>query len=236
MDIALFSKIVKGLLSDNDRVIISGLGTFVAEDVPASFSDRGFTINPPYRNVSFVSGGTNDDALARFYALSNNLDLAQAEQVVNDFIADLRDELETKKSVTFPEFGRIRLIGQGRMIFVQDENLEIFPHLDYLEPISLKSLGDDGNETETGKKAKVSVALQTKPAVVKTGKEAGKGKEKEAKKGTKGLPIGVTLLIVLLSLAALALVALAVVGRLYPDFVDQFLYSADQLEILHTQI
>lgn len=218
MDVALFTKIVKNLLSDNDSVAIPGLGTFVAEDVPSSFSDRGFTINPPYRTVSFISGGADDGMLVRFYALSNKLELPQAEQVVNDFIAELRTELETRKSVVFPLFGRIRLIGQGRMIFVQDENPDIFPHLDYLEPVSLKSLGWSAEEDV---KAEDTAEVETAEKV-----------EKEE----KGLPVWVVSLIVILSLAVVALASLAVLGRLVPDFVDQFLYSADQLEILHTQI
>lgn len=218
MDIALFSKIVKSLLSDNDRVAIPGLGTFVAEDVPASFSDRGFTINPPYRTVSFVGGGENDGVLVRFYALSNKLELPQAERVMNDFIAGLRAELETGKSVVLPLFGRIRLIGQGRMIFVQDENLEIFPHLDYLEPVSLKSLGE----------------VAEKPVVHKEDKPAGCKAAGPAR--GKALPVWVVCLIALMSLAAAGLASLAVAGRLAPDLVDQFLYNAEQLEILHARI
>lgn len=218
MDVALFSKIVKSLLSDNDRVAIPGLGTFVAEDVPASFSDRGFTINPPYRTVSFVGGGADDGMLVRFYALSNKLELPQAEQVVNDFIAGLRAELEASKSVALPLFGRIRLIGQGRMIFVQDENLEIFPHLDYLEPVSLKSLGEAAEKPVVHKEDKPAGYKATGPAREKT------------------LPVWVVILIVLLGLAAVGLASLAVVGRLAPDFADQFLYNAEQLEILRARI
>lgn len=218
MDIALFSKIVKSLLSENDSVAIPGLGTFVAEDVPASFSDRGFTINPPYRTVSFVGGGADDGMLVRFYALSNKLELPQAEQVVNDFIAGMRAELETSKSVDFPLFGRIRLIGQGRMIFVQDENLEIFPHLDYLEPVSLKSLGEVAEKPDVREEDKSVDSKAVKPA------------------RRKALPVWAVILIVLLSLAAAGLASLAVVGRLAPDFVDQFLYNAEQLEILRARI
>ena len=37
---------VKEVILDRDRVVLPGLGTFVAEMVPASFSDKGYTINP----------------------------------------------------------------------------------------------------------------------------------------------------------------------------------------------
>ena len=53
MDIDLFAEIIKELLLDNDEVTLPGLGTFVTEVVPASFSDKGYTILPPYRKLMF---------------------------------------------------------------------------------------------------------------------------------------------------------------------------------------
>ena len=41
MDIDLLSKMVKELILDNDRVVLPGLGSFVAEVVPSTFSDKG---------------------------------------------------------------------------------------------------------------------------------------------------------------------------------------------------
>ena len=37
MDIDLLSKMVKELILDNDRVVLPGLGSFVAEIVPSTF-------------------------------------------------------------------------------------------------------------------------------------------------------------------------------------------------------
>ena len=44
MDIDLFSDIVKDLILDNDEVTLPGLGTFVSELMPSTFSDKGYTI------------------------------------------------------------------------------------------------------------------------------------------------------------------------------------------------
>lgn len=41
MDIDLFSDMVKGLILDNDEVTLPGLGTFVSEVMPSTFSDKG---------------------------------------------------------------------------------------------------------------------------------------------------------------------------------------------------
>jgi hypothetical protein len=41
------------------------------------------------------------------------------------------------------------------------------------------------------------------------------------------------ILLILVALVVLAAVALAVVGRVAPEWLDSFLYSAEELEILH---
>ena len=53
MEINLFSKCIKELIVENDRVDVPYLGTFTAEMMPASYSDRQTTIQPPYRRMSF---------------------------------------------------------------------------------------------------------------------------------------------------------------------------------------
>ena len=53
MDIDLLSRMVGELILEHDQVGLPGVGTFVAEMVPATFSDKGYTIHPPYRRLSF---------------------------------------------------------------------------------------------------------------------------------------------------------------------------------------
>ena len=56
MDISLFSKCIKDLIVENDEVDVPYLGTFKAEMMPATYSDRQTTIHPPYRKISFHKG------------------------------------------------------------------------------------------------------------------------------------------------------------------------------------
>ena len=39
MDIALLSKMIKEIILDEDEVTLPGIGTFIAEIVPSTFSD-----------------------------------------------------------------------------------------------------------------------------------------------------------------------------------------------------
>ena len=139
MDIDLLSKMVKELILDNDRVVLPGLGCFVAEIVPSTFSDKGYTINPPYRRMYFRSKPDQGDELVKFYALSNSVSHEMAERIVSDFIAELKSVLHMKKTVVFPGLGRLRATKENNIFFVADEDLDIYPDGFGLEPISLKT-------------------------------------------------------------------------------------------------
>ena len=139
MDIDLFSKMIKELILDSDRVVLPGLGCFVAEMVPATFSDKGYTINPPYRRLSFRSKPDADDALMNFYAESNGLDRDVACRILGDFISELRTIIFTKKLVVLPGLGRLRATKENNIFFIADEDLDIYPAGFGLEPISLKT-------------------------------------------------------------------------------------------------
>ena len=139
MDIDLLSKMVKELILDNDKVVLPGFGTFVAEIVPSTFSDKGYTINPPYRKLYFRARAEEDIMLVKFYADSNNVELAVADKVIRDFITELKTVLFARKTVIFPGLGRLRATKENAVFFVADEDMDIYPEGFGLEPISLKT-------------------------------------------------------------------------------------------------
>lgn len=131
---------VKELILDKDEVSLPGVGTFVAEMVPSVFSDKGYTINPPYKRLSFRQKGTGDDSLLiDFYARCNNLDIATASRIIREFLHEMRHVLETRKSIVFPGLGKLRATRENYFFFVADEDLDIYPEGFGLEPISLKT-------------------------------------------------------------------------------------------------
>lgn len=140
MDIDLLSKIVKELILDNDEVALPGIGSFIAEIVPSVFSDKGYTINPPYRRLSFRQNGSGDENMViDFYARCNNIDTPTASRIIREFLEEMRRVLETKKSIVFPGLGKLRATKENYFFFVADEDLDIYPEGFGLEPISLKT-------------------------------------------------------------------------------------------------
>lgn len=141
MDIDLLSKMVRELILDNDRVTLPGVGAFVAEIVPASFSDRGYTINPPYRRLTFRQGKSQeaDELLVELYASANKIEKEIARKVLEDFLSGMVDELKQRKTLIFTGLGRLRATKENNFFFISDEDLDIFPEGRGLESLSLKS-------------------------------------------------------------------------------------------------
>ena len=277
MNIDLLSKMVKELILDQDRVILPGLGSFVAEIVPSTFSDKGYTINPPYRRLYFRSKPDAGDDLVKFYASSNNVKPEMAERIIIDFVSELKSVLYEKKTVVFPGLGRLRSTKENLLFFVADENLDIYPEGFGLEPISLKTHHETPEQvtavvedlksfiTVPEPKSEPLHVVQEEPVSEALPVEEPQHKSQPVeeikaepipdsipesiieqvqepaaeavpepvymyatKKDRKALWICVAVIL----LIALILLALAVLGRVFPDLIDPLLYSPEDLKIV----
>lgn len=280
MDIDLLSKMVKELILDNDRVALPGLGSFVAEVVPSTFSDKGYTINPPYRRLYFRSKPDEGRELAGFYASTNKVEEDMAERIIKDFVSELKSVLHTKKTVVFPGLGRLRATKENNVFFIADEDLDIYPAGFGLEPISLKTHQETREEVsaaltdlksileepkaeaipepspelaseplpapvpETTEVQEPADVEASEPETVKVqAAEPVEEQKTEPKPAEVSVPVSepvkpkrktiLILSICLVALVIILLIAFAVVGRLCPDWIDQFLYSPEELKILN---
>ena len=139
MDIDLLSKMVGELILDSDEVALPGVGTFVAEIMPSTFSDKGYTINPPYRRLSFRQRESRDNRLVELYASSNGVDVETAASIMGTFLKELKETLKVRKTIIFPGLGRLRATRENNFFFIPDEDLNIYPEGFGLEPVSLKT-------------------------------------------------------------------------------------------------
>ena len=321
MDIDLLAKMVGELILENDEVALPGVGTFVAELVGASFSDKGFVINPPYRKLSFRQREGDGSLLIDFYARTNSLEKSTAADILTRYLAEMKEVLKTKKYVVFPGLGRLRATKENLFFFVPDENLNIYPEGFGLEPVSLKSheeleevaeleetaavvaeltanapeevptpeeiptveeipapadktavaepvivpLAETPEPIETPEPVEVSEPAEpTEPAEAPAPAQAsatasstehhhhhhhhssdghshsygshshhhGSHHHSSSSRRRK-LPVWQKELLILLGFAAAFLILLAVLGRVAPEFVDRFLYTREELEILY---
>ena len=139
MDIDLLSKMIGELILDHDELSLPGLGTFVAEEVPATFSDKGYTVNPPYRKLSFYQRPENDHLLIDFYAASNHVSFDDASLILVRFLDEMKSILKEKKVIVMPGLGRLRATRENNFFFVPDADLDIYPDGFGLRPVSMKN-------------------------------------------------------------------------------------------------
>ena len=275
MDIDLLSRMVGELILEHDQVGLPGVGTFVAEMVPATFSDKGYTIHPPYRRLSFYPSRLEDSLLIKFYAEANQITREASAAYITQYLAELKSVLEERKTIVLPGLGRLRATRENTLFFVPDEGLDIYPAGVGLEPVSLKSLEPEEQEpvvidvpvpgpetvepveeeapetvgTEEGD-SPVEPANDDKEASEQTEEAEPESEEEEPKSRPatypaawihddwkeperKGLPVWIILLIILISVAIVALVAFMVLARVAPDFIDTLLYTPDELRIIN---
>ncbi len=266
MDIDLLSEMVYDLILENDRVGLPGVGCFVAEVVPASFADRGYTINPPYRRLSFRNRPDDGSLLVNLYARSNNVGEDVARGIVTDFLSQMKEVLLVKKVIVFPGLGRLRATKENNFFFVSDENLDIYPEGFGLQPVSLKTRRESDSglseaideiggmlaaepTTPADETASEPTATGTEPATSPAAEQtttpaadhpaadhpAADHPSAEPAATTAGASRRKTVLITVVSLAALAAAALGIfvlLARLCPDFIDSLLYTGEELEIL----
>ena len=151
------------LILDHDELSLPGLGTFVAEEVPATFSDRGYTVNPPYRKLSFYQRPESDHLLIDFYASSNGVSFNDASLIIVRFLDEMKSILKEKKVIVLPGLGRLRATRENNFFFVPDADLDIYPDGFGLRPVSMKNHTESQAEL-SGAVSKLSGMLFSEPA------------------------------------------------------------------------
>lgn len=209
MDIDQLSTLVKSLILDSDEVLVPGLGTFRAEVVPASFSDKGFTVNPPYRKLSFVAEG---DPFVADTPRDDKKAIVEGEGL-EACVESLKKQLKDTRSVELKGLGKLRLTKGDQYFFVQDEDANIYPEGFGLEAVSLK------NKAERDSFAQTSSSL-------------GMTNKKREKTPRKPLPKWALAAIITVGVIVLAVIALRLLGTYAPDFIDKLLYSEEELAII----
>ncbi len=271
MDIDLLSKMVKEAVMDHDSVTLPGMGSFVAELVPATFADRGYTILPPYRRLYFSPKQGDDRLLAQLYAKSNDVSEADAARILGDFILEMKEVLKQRRTLVLTGLGRLRATRENHFFFVADEDLDIYPSGFGLRPISLKTHEETPEEVATAVSNLANILESTpeqepipEPAQAEEtsvspevpadytvsgeteGSSAAEPAEASADSSAAETPaaphsssgksfwrIAGGILLVLVVLALVAAAALFAVGHVAPEWLDQFLYSPEEFDILH---
>lgn len=141
MEISIFSKCIKSLIGDHDKVEVPGLGVFFAEKVPSAFLEQLNTITPPSRRMYFEKAEVEHSAGRLIYEyISSELGVTaeQAEVELSWCLGRIRSELDGNRICILPELGQMKATSQHDYFFVPDDNLDICPESFGLSPVCLR--------------------------------------------------------------------------------------------------
>ena len=248
MEINLFSKCVKDLIVENDRVEVPYLGVFSAEMMPASYSDRQTTIHPPYRKMSFhkaevtlADGRLLLDRVRRELGVS----LDQAGVELGWCLSRLCSELEGRKSCKLPGLGMMRANARNEFFFVPDDKLDIWPDGIGFEPIFIKVSEEESSEAAGGDRSREHFSRagrspeqrsEIPETAVAPAKQPVWDQFQEEVSGVAStiwkLRTGRLILIILAVLIVLFIVAAYVFTDEMSPILDRLLYTKEELELL----
>ena len=243
MDIGSFSKYIKGLIVDYDKVEVPGLGVFYAKMMPARYSDNKTTIYPPYRTVFFRMEKVTPDGSRLLYenvADTMGVPMDQAETEVDWCVSRLKSQLEGNRCCVLPDFGQMVSNSANELFFVPVDELDIYPDGMGLEPVFVK-INESRQKDRRSRRKEAKVAKAVAAASESLSEEQPRTK-KRAGKARPGRIVLWSLLGILL-LAILFIIAVYVfrdslapfsdnVIEAIDDILNKMLYTAEERELL----
>lgn len=228
MTIELFAQLVKQAILQQDELSVPGLGRFFAEFVPASFSDKGHSINPPYRSLSFTTFSEGEQ-------MTSNPFEGVSDEDVAEVVAEICRSLRSEGSLALPGLGKLCVSTAGSVFFVADFDLDIFPEGFGLQTISLKShpqAHQDALPTDDHILVEPVIEVEPEPSPDPVSEpEPAAESAAPVAQTPSGKRFGRAIL-ALVVVFILGLVFLRIAAILAPDFVDSILYTPEQLELL----
>ena len=222
------AEMIRELVPVKEEIALPGVGVFVVEEVPAAFSDRGYTVNPPYLRLAFRQKESADNSLVKLYARNKSISEKEASTILGGFFKLLTSVLKDKKSVALPGLGRLRATNENIFFFVQNEDLDLYPQGFGLESISLKTLTTAADDEDLLLSLEDDVP---EPAPAEQPAPAAVAADAAAPHASRALRI---VLWCLLGAVVLFFALLAILGRVAPQLVDPLLYNAEELQLLHS--
>ena len=246
MEVGVFSKCIKELILDHDEVGVPGFGVFYAELMPASFSDRRTTINPPYRKMLFRKCEVAPEEGAMLYGYicdEMKVTADQADVELKWCLSRIHSELDGNKICLLPGLGAMRSTSQSDYFFVSDDNLDIFPDGFGLEPVSIRATDEEPAKARAGKRSARKLTRAERKAARAASKAATRAMARETPASatkSRRLPVLVRILLWLLAIAAVAVGAILLVfpdgfagfGEFLSGVMDHILYSKEELQLL----
>lgn len=142
-------KLVHSLLWQNDCVILPELGALITRENQAALNPATHIIKPRSRSIFFNPGISKTDGLLANYLTENfGLGYADAVQMIDDAIGDIKKEISAGKKVKWDSVGEF-FGASDKTFFIPKTELNFLPETFGLFPIQLKPISEKVVEPAT---------------------------------------------------------------------------------------
>jgi nucleoid DNA-binding protein/cell division septation protein DedD len=131
MEIGLY---IAELLSEQDEVSVTGLGTFTKERIAGKLDSQSNLFYPPYYHLSFKETFFSSSLLSEYISLKKDLSTSSSEELIKKFTETIQDILNNSDVVEINHLGKLYK-ENNHLEFKQSEGFEINGKFYGLKPI-----------------------------------------------------------------------------------------------------
>jgi len=116
------------LLRTHNKIVLQGLGFFQTEDVSASVHPVNNTFEPPSKYINFMKDEFVKDynyVLVNKVCEAHNINFNEANIAVNNFIAEIKNNLDTAQKNIFEDYGTLSISNEGVCAFEIKQGLNL---------------------------------------------------------------------------------------------------------------
>lgn len=138
MNLAVISVLLQELLFDNQRITLPGVGTFLLEEIPASFLEESNIMLPPTKKIVFDGKqAKNDGLLENAYARKTGLVLEDSKRDLLFLSKKVKEAISNDLKVVIPGFGTL-YNNKGDISFEKDRDFDVSPESFGLDVITIE--------------------------------------------------------------------------------------------------
>lgn len=158
MDIGSY---IGALLYEHNTVALPSLGSFESAYQPAMIDQVQGELHPPGKSIAFNANLITDDGLLTAYIMKKHgLSATEAGQMLENYVREVKDAIERREIVVFPDVGRLYKDYEQNLQFLADStNFEIQSY--GLPTVSFYPIARSAHQNTAGK-----ATSETPPASV----------------------------------------------------------------------
>lgn len=165
MKTSLLGELCSKLLLTHNRVSLPGMGSFMAEELPARIQKKGHIIVPPSRRISFKTTETwNDGLLEKSYARYAHISVSEAKEKLRITVENIKESLNRNHVVQIENLGTLQSSASGKILFTSNRKDDLYPEGFGLKPLPICPLErlNEQRTKEPGVSPQQSKAKQTR--------------------------------------------------------------------------